>query len=74
MVIATWKTLAGFAVSDGSLRWTHPYPMQQIVPSPAVNGDCLIVTGGNVLPCPDHGGAGAHADRGSGQKRSGSTA
>jgi outer membrane protein assembly factor BamB len=52
LVVATWKTLAGFAVSDGSLNWTHPYPMQQIVPSPAVNGDCLIVTGGNVLPGP----------------------
>ncbi len=52
VVIATWKTLAGFAVSDGSLRWTHSYPMQQIVPSPAVNGACLFVTGGNRLPCP----------------------
>src|ERR1700730_13678234 len=26
--------------------------MQQKVPSPAVNGDCLIVTGGNMMPCP----------------------
>ena len=52
VIIATWKTLAGFAVSDGSLLWSHSYPMQQIVPSPAVNGDCLIVTGGNVVPCP----------------------
>ena len=52
VVIATWKTLAGFAVKDGSLLWTHSYPMQQVVPSPAVNGDCLIVTGGNLLPCP----------------------
>lgn len=52
VVIATWKTLAGFAVSDGSLRWKHSYPMQQVVPSLAVNGDCLFVSGGNVLPCP----------------------
>jgi outer membrane protein assembly factor BamB len=26
--------------------------MQQVVPSPAVNGDCLIATGGNMVPCP----------------------
>jgi outer membrane protein assembly factor BamB len=52
VVIATWKTVAGFALSDGSLRWTHAYPMQQIVPSPAVNGDCLFITGGHVVPCP----------------------
>jgi outer membrane protein assembly factor BamB len=52
VVVATWKTLAGFAVSDGSLLWTHEYPMQQIVPSPAVSGDCLFVTGGNFMPCP----------------------
>ena len=52
VVLATWKTLAGFALSDGALRWTHAYPMQQVVPSPAVNGDCLFVTGGNAVPCP----------------------
>jgi outer membrane protein assembly factor BamB len=52
LVVATWKTLAGFSLSDGSVRWTHPYPMQQIVPSLAVNGDCLIVTGGNLNPGP----------------------
>ena len=52
VVIVTWKTLAGFAVSDGSLRWTHSHPMQQIVPSLAVNGQCLIVTGGHITPCP----------------------
>jgi len=52
VVVATWKTLAGFAVDDGSSRWTHAYPMQQIVPSLAVNGDCLFVTGGHVIPCP----------------------
>ena len=52
IVVATWKTLAGFALRDGSVRWTYSYPMQQIVPSPAVNGDCLFVTGGNVTPCP----------------------
>ncbi|HZZ77170.1 MAG TPA: PQQ-binding-like beta-propeller repeat protein [Gemmataceae bacterium] len=51
-VIATWKTLAGIDVRDGAVLWSHPYPMQQIVPSPAVNGDCLIVTGGNKIPCP----------------------
>jgi hypothetical protein len=52
VVVATWKTLAGFALHDGSVRWTHPYPMQQIVPSPAVSGDRLFVTGGNKTPCP----------------------
>ncbi len=52
VVVATWKTLAGFDAGDGALRWSHSYPMQQIVPSPAVNGDCLFVTGGNALPCP----------------------
>ncbi len=52
VIIATWKTLAGFSVRDGSLRWTCSYPMQQIVPSLAANGDCLFVTGGNHLPCP----------------------
>ncbi len=52
VVIATWKTLAGFALSDGALRWTHAYPMQQVVPGPAVNGDCLIVSGGNIMPSP----------------------
>jgi hypothetical protein len=26
VVIATWKTLAGFAVSDGSMHWMHSYP------------------------------------------------
>lgn len=52
VVIATWKTLAGFRLQDGGLRWSHEYPMQQIVPSPAVNGDCLFVTGGNALPSP----------------------
>lgn len=52
VVIATWKTLASFSVLDGKARWTHPHPMQQIVPSLAVNGDCLVVTGGNVLPGP----------------------
>jgi outer membrane protein assembly factor BamB len=52
VVIATWKTLAGFAVRDGSLRWTHEYPMQQMVPSLAVHDDCLFVTGGNAFPCP----------------------
>jgi outer membrane protein assembly factor BamB len=52
VVIATWKTLAGVSVRDGATLWTHSYPMQQIVPSPAVNGDCLIVTGGHVVPAP----------------------
>jgi outer membrane protein assembly factor BamB len=52
VVIATWKTLAGFDANDGALRWTHSYPMQQIVPSLAVHGDCVFVTGGNELPCP----------------------
>jgi outer membrane protein assembly factor BamB len=52
VVIATWKTLAGFAASDGSLLWKHSYPMQQIVPSPAVHGDSLIVTGGNLTAGP----------------------
>jgi outer membrane protein assembly factor BamB len=54
VVIATWKTLAGFALKDGSQRWTHGYPMQQIVPSLAVNDDCLFVTGGNFQPYPVH--------------------
>jgi outer membrane protein assembly factor BamB len=54
VVIATWKTLAGYRLGDGSLRWTHPYPMQQIVPSLAVHGDCLYVTGGNDIPGPMH--------------------
>jgi outer membrane protein assembly factor BamB len=49
LIVATWKTLAGFDVRDGSLLWKHPYPMLQIVPSPAVHGDCLIVTGGNTI-------------------------
>ena len=52
VVVATWKTLAGFDLRDGSLLWKHPFPMRQIVPSPAVHGDCLLVTGGNFLPCP----------------------
>src|SRR5262249_34196104 len=52
VVVATWKTLAGFDLADGALRWTHAYPMQQIVPSPAVHGDCLFVTGGNILQGP----------------------
>ena len=52
VIVATWKTLAGFDVKDGASRWTHAYPMQQIVPSLAVNGDCLFVTGGNLLPGP----------------------
>jgi len=52
VVIATWKTLAGFDAQGGALRWTHPYPMQQVVSSPAVHGDCLFVMGGNHLPGP----------------------
>jgi len=52
IVIATWKTLAGIAAKNGALRWKHAYPMQQIVPSLAVHGDCLFVTGGNDLPSP----------------------
>ena len=52
VVITSWETLTGFSIRDGSLRWTHSYPMQQIVPSPAVSGDCLFVTGGNKMPCP----------------------
>ena len=52
VVVATWKTLAGFDAADGSVRWTHPHPMQQIVPSLAVHGDCLYFMGGNQLPCP----------------------
>jgi outer membrane protein assembly factor BamB len=51
-IIATWKTLAGFDVADGSLLWTHPHAMQQIVPSPGVSGDCVFITGGNALPTP----------------------
>jgi outer membrane protein assembly factor BamB len=54
VVIATWKTLASFRLGDGSLRWTHPYPMQQMVPSLAVHGDCLFVTGGNDILGPVH--------------------
>jgi outer membrane protein assembly factor BamB len=50
IVVATWKTLAGFALADGSACWSHPYPMQQIVPSLAANDGSLIVSGGNVMP------------------------
>ena len=52
VVIATWKTLAGFDLHDGSFRWKMDYPMQQIVPSLAVHNDTLFVTGGNILPSP----------------------
>jgi outer membrane protein assembly factor BamB len=51
-IVATWKTLAAFDIADGSLLWIHPHEMQQIVPSPAVSGDCMILTGGNALPTP----------------------
>ena len=51
-VIATGKTLAGYVVRNGSLLWKHEYPMQQIVPSLAVSGDTLFITGGHNLPCP----------------------
>jgi outer membrane protein assembly factor BamB len=52
VVVATWKTIAGLDLRDGSVLWTHPYPMQQIVPSLAVHGDRLFVTGGNLQPFP----------------------
>jgi outer membrane protein assembly factor BamB len=52
VVVATWKTVAGFDLRDGKLRWKHEHPMQQIVPSVAVHRDTLFITGGNLVPSP----------------------
>lgn len=52
VVVATWRTLAGFDLRTGALRWQYAHPLRQMVPSLVVNGDCLILGGGNYVPHP----------------------
>ena len=48
--ISTWKTLTGFDLVTGELKWQHPHAMQQMVPSLVAGDDWLLTRGGNALP------------------------
>ncbi len=46
LLTATWQTLISYDPATGERRWSHPYPMEQLVASMGREGDLVVVSGG----------------------------